>query len=235
MSKSTAKVLKGQEAEDKILEYVKKMNRPYGAVDVAANLKGAVAKATTQKILVALADRGELTQKTYAKTTFFVANQAKVATLPAETMTQLETEYKSIDEENKLLTTEIKSTNSELARLKATPSDAELDTQTAQVARSIAKITTLLQPLRSGAPLVSAEELAQVNANFVQWRTEWVKRKKIYLSLWGMMTDSMTPQDSAALVEELGIELDTEEHLSVESGPLCTRNAMDTNPLKRKR
>lgn len=41
------------------------MNRPYGAVDVAANLKGAVPKATTQKILLALAEKGELVQKIY--------------------------------------------------------------------------------------------------------------------------------------------------------------------------
>ena len=32
------------------------MNRPFGAVDVAASLKGTIAKATTQKILVALSD-----------------------------------------------------------------------------------------------------------------------------------------------------------------------------------
>ena len=41
------------------------MNRPFGAVDVAANLKGAVPKATTQKILIALAEKGEIVQKTY--------------------------------------------------------------------------------------------------------------------------------------------------------------------------
>jgi hypothetical protein len=41
------------------------MNRPYGAVDVAANLKGAVPKTATQKILVALAEKGELVMKTY--------------------------------------------------------------------------------------------------------------------------------------------------------------------------
>lgn len=41
------------------------MNRPYGAVDVAANLKGAVQKTNVQKILVALAEKGELVQKTY--------------------------------------------------------------------------------------------------------------------------------------------------------------------------
>jgi 26S proteasome regulatory subunit (ATPase 3-interacting protein) len=43
------------------------MNRPYGAVDVAANLKGAVPKATAQKILIALAEKGELVQKTYGQ------------------------------------------------------------------------------------------------------------------------------------------------------------------------
>ncbi|KAG7090969.1 hypothetical protein E1B28_010036 [Marasmius oreades] len=65
--KSDVKVLKGQEAEDKVLEYVKMMNRPYGAVDVSANLKGAVPKTATQKILVVLAEKGELVQKTYGK------------------------------------------------------------------------------------------------------------------------------------------------------------------------
>lgn len=43
------------------------MNRPYGAVDVAANLKGAVPKTATQKILVALAEKGELVQKVYGE------------------------------------------------------------------------------------------------------------------------------------------------------------------------
>jgi 26S proteasome regulatory subunit, ATPase 3, interacting protein len=69
-------------AEDKVLEYLKRvrayllirlfhelllfqMNRPYGAVDVSANLKGAVPKTATQKILLGLAEKGELVMKTY--------------------------------------------------------------------------------------------------------------------------------------------------------------------------
>jgi len=43
------------------------MNRPYGAVDVAANLKGAVPKSAVQKIMLALAEKGELTQKIYGE------------------------------------------------------------------------------------------------------------------------------------------------------------------------
>ena len=75
-------------AEDKVLEYIKRvkstsrssltyltsiiqMNRPFGAVDVSANLKGAVPKTATQKILVALAEKGELVQKTYGMSHHF--------------------------------------------------------------------------------------------------------------------------------------------------------------------
>ena len=46
------------------------MNRPFGAVDVSANLKGAVPKTATQKILVALAEKGEIVQKTYGGCSF---------------------------------------------------------------------------------------------------------------------------------------------------------------------
>jgi 26S proteasome regulatory subunit, ATPase 3, interacting protein len=45
-----------------------------------------------------------------------------------------------------------------------------------------------------------------------------------------MATDALPPQDAAALAEDLGIELDTDEHFAVEGGPLC-----ELPNLKRKR
>lgn len=102
------------------------MNRPYGAVDVAANLKGAVQKTNVQKILVALAEKGELVQKTYGtycglcknttdhpaffvgKTTFFVVNQSSLEVIPAEKLASLESELKTVEEENTLLVADVK-------------------------------------------------------------------------------------------------------------------------------
>jgi 26S proteasome regulatory subunit, ATPase 3, interacting protein len=105
------------------------MNRPFGAVDVAANLKGAVPKTATQKILVALTEKGELTQKLYGelglfqredgrvyhsirfnpgKTTFFVANQANMEAVSSDKLAALEAEYKTIDDENKLRVNDIR-------------------------------------------------------------------------------------------------------------------------------
>lgn len=110
------------------------MNRPFGAVDVSANLKGAVPKAATQKIMVALAEKGDLVQKTYGahivthiccipivdtrpagKTTFFVVNQANLEDMPSEKLAALEAEVKRIDEENKSLGAEVKSTGARMS------------------------------------------------------------------------------------------------------------------------
>ncbi|KAJ7714342.1 TBPIP-domain-containing protein [Mycena maculata] len=230
-AKSDVKVLKGQDAEDLVLDYVKRMNRPYGAVDVCANLKGAVPKAAVQKILLALAEKGELVQKTYGKTSFFVANQANIEAIPAEHIAVLEEEHKAIDEENKLLGAEVKTLNSEFARLKNTPTDAQLNVHIAELAEAIKKTDVQLQPLRSGAPLISAEDLEQVDADWVKWRAEWVRRRKIFNDFWQLATDAITPQDAQILAEDLGIEQDTDEHVAVERGPLGTAQ----KNLKRKR
>ncbi|KAG1718946.1 TBPIP-domain-containing protein [Suillus lakei] len=246
---SDVKVLKGQEAEDAILQYLKRMNRPFGAVDVAANLKGAVPKATTQKILVALAEKGEIVQKTYGKTSFFVANQASIDAVPADKLTELEVECKAVEESNNVLAVEVKAITAELSKLKNCPTDEELEAQIASTKEGMLQLTDRLVPLHSGAPLISAEELVKVDADWAKWRAEWIRRRKTigtsdassrvadYIgSFWQLATDSLPPQEADMLLEDLGIEFDTTEHKTLEKGPLCAiqgTNARDN--LKRKR
>lgn len=59
-----------------------------------------------------------------------------------------------------------------------------------------------LEPLRSGASIVSADELAAIDREWIQWRGEWVRRKKIFnkyvLSGWsGWTLLSWIPVDSS--------------------------------------
>lgn len=44
----------------------------------------------------------------------------------------------------------------------------------------IKQILARLDPLRSGAPLITPQELAQVDDDWVKWRAEWVRRKKVF-------------------------------------------------------
>ncbi|KAI0725347.1 TBPIP-domain-containing protein [Fomitopsis betulina] len=212
-------ILKGQEAEDKVLNYIKMMNRPFGAVDVSANLKGAVPKAATQKILVALAEKGDVVQKTYGKTTFFVANQDKLGDVSAEKLAALEKEHTLIEDENKTIAADVRTLSTaypELAKLRAAPTDEALTLSLATTLSATENAAKRLAPLRAGTPLVSPAELAQRAADAAMWRAEWVRRRKIFNMLWQLATDPLPPQEAAELSEELGVERDTPEHAALE-------------------
>ncbi|KAL5528963.1 hypothetical protein ACEPAG_4937 [Sanghuangporus baumii] len=223
-------VLKGLEAEEAVLRYLKKMNRPFGAVDVCANLKGAVPKTATQKILASLADKGEITQKGYGKTTFFVAKQSDLEDVPADKIATIETELKIIEDENKLLAESVKRATTEFNKLKNTPTDEELEQQLEDAKTTVEKTLEYLAPFRAGASsLLTDEEIAQSDSDWIKWRTEWVKRRKIFNNLWFLISDTLPPPQANELAEDLGIEYDTTEHNEVEKSPLCT-----TAPPKRR-
>lgn len=232
-NKADVKVLKGQDAEDAVLQYMKKMNRPYGAVDVSANMKGTVSKASAQKILVSLAEKGELVQKTYGKTTFFVANQDRIESIAAEKIASIEAEIKTMEAENTSLALQVKAYSAELGKLKSTPTDAELESRIKGTQAAINAALSRLEPLRSGTPIISPEDREQVQAEWQKWRAEWMRRKKVLLTFWQVLTETMTPQEAESLAEELGIEWDSGEHVALERSAIHNRKA--NNVLKRKR
>ena len=44
----------------------------------------------------------------------------------------------------------------------------------------VAKLREHLEPLRAGTPLVSTAELNALDVEWTQWRSEWVKRRKVF-------------------------------------------------------
>ncbi|KAF8591155.1 TBPIP-domain-containing protein [Ramaria rubella] len=214
-------VLKGVAAEKRVLEYVKEMNRPFGAADICANLKGAVAKASVQKILIALAEKGEITQKAYAKTLVFVAKQADLDEMPAETFEALEAEEKKLADENKASSAEIKSYTQDIAHLRNSPTNQELDGLLLETDQTLATLHQQLEPLRSGQTLVTAEELLQLDVEWQKWRALWVERRKVYNALCAIATEAMLPQEREDFQNELGIEYDTSEHSTLERSSIC--------------
>ncbi|CCO31728.1 Homologous-pairing protein 2 AltName: Full=Meiotic expression up-regulated protein 13 [Rhizoctonia solani AG-1 IB] len=174
--KEKAPVLKGKDAEDAVLKYLKKTNRPYGSSDISANLKNAVSKAATQKILLSLAERELVTQKTYGKATYFVAPQSSTSEFaPAEV------ESMSADlEKTKERIHSVIDARKELAKVKSSPTDDNLKHMLEETQNQIELLTRTLEPLRKGQTPISESDLAQLDADWVRWRAEWVKRKKVF-------------------------------------------------------
>lgn len=210
------KTLKGKEAEDRVVGYLREMNRPFGAADISANIKGVVSKPATQKILLAAAERGEITQKTYGKVQLFVANQADLEDLPENKRQELSTEIQSLAEQNRELNMKNKALQQELARIRSMPTDADLLTNITQIRTKVNEALSQLEPLRQGAPMVTQEELCEMETSWKKYRAEWILRKKIFKELWCSFTDQLPPSESQDLASDLGIEFDTEEHVELE-------------------
>lgn len=128
--------------------------------------------------------------------------------MPAEKLKHLEAELSTIEEENKELQAQVKTAmsglcfklahtlnltgfelltnhgsrlNTELNKVKNTPTDDDLARQVEETENQVAKTLGYLEPLRSGQTLISPEEMAQLDADWAKWRAEWVSRKKIYM------------------------------------------------------
>ncbi|KAI0035379.1 TBPIP-domain-containing protein [Vararia minispora EC-137] len=241
--KQDAVILKGQDAEDVVLNYMLSMNRPFGYTDVFNNLHGSVQKASVSKILVSLAEKGALTQKLYGKVAIFVANQGNMPTLPQAECDALEKAGKDAEELKKAISTEFKVACAELTRIKTKQTDEELAQQTAETEAKAAQLRAHLEPLRSGAPLLTKAQLAELDTEWTCWHAEWLRRRKIFrehvlfsyfcqitfeqsFRFWDMVTGNCSPQDARTLEEDLGIELDSPEHIALGKSPLG-------NPLRR--
>ncbi|KAG8890331.1 hypothetical protein FRB98_009399 [Tulasnella sp. 332] len=185
--------LKGKEAEERILKYMKEANRPYGAADVSANIKGVVSKPATQKILALLAERGLITQKTY-----------DCDELSSEQFDALEGQIKALEEEVKDLTAKQKQLNSELKEVRSTPKDAELDASNLKMESQIEGLEKALEPLRAGAVPISEAEVLKLEQDWMKWKIEWVSRKKVFKAAWGTATESLDSNEGIELADQLG-------------------------------
>lgn len=64
-----------------------------------------------------------------------------------------------------------------------------------------------LAALRSGAPLMSAADVAAVETTFTRLMDAWGRRRRMFLNIWDGVSENMDGNRSA-LFEEIGVETD---------------------------
>ncbi|GAA5884773.1 hypothetical protein JCM6882_005387 [Rhodosporidiobolus microsporus] len=191
--------LKGDQAEELVLNYLKEQNRPYGATDISANLKGRVSKPQAQKALAALLEKGEIMGKTFGKTTIYCALQDGDADLSPE-------ELAALDEQNQTLTSEEQKLKEELKVLAVRKAEATKALRTSELSRAVqdseAKIPALTATLASrkaaassssssphGPSALSAAALLALSQQYTSLLALATKRRKIALEIEGMLLE----------------------------------------------
>ncbi|RXK39104.1 hypothetical protein M231_03609 [Tremella mesenterica] len=221
------KVVKGDEAEEMVLQYLKSVNRPYSSTDVSANLKNKVPKPAAQKIMLTLAERGEIVKKEYGKQQVFVYNQSNLPVLSGKQMNTIDTELKKVQGELEEKRKELKDLQSHLSSKMALPKTKDLgkDIENLRVENDLT--TQALAPYRTtdnGQPAVSPltkDDAKRIDDEFVKWRKEWVDRRKVYKEALGALCDGGAIDSVPAFEEDQGISPDDEESKAVEEGDFC--------------
>jgi 26S proteasome regulatory subunit (ATPase 3-interacting protein) len=119
-----------------------------------------------------------------------------MVSMTPEELTATEDACKAIEEGCKELAARIKAANAGtsrihplpfildrvtgLAKTKSTPRDDELSAILVDLRAQKSAMEERLGPLRSGALVLSATDLAALDSEWTKWRAEWVRRRKIF-------------------------------------------------------
>jgi len=195
------------QAELIVLEYLRKTNRPYSAIDISSNLNNLVSKAAAQKLLVKLAEDKVIETKTWGKLSVYYAKQMQTATVSAEDLAELDAGIEKLKSDIESLKKETRDLTTGLKQIQDTPQTSDLPGLLSQCEEETHSLQQKLDCITSGAaPLVSEEELQEAENSHKQMVKQWHSRKKLFQAMWAEVVEQV--EKPKELEEKLGIEHD---------------------------
>ncbi|CAI2172799.1 4991_t:CDS:2 [Funneliformis geosporum] len=195
-----APAAKGDDAEQMVLDYLKKTNRPYSANDISSNLHGAVTKVIAQKVLGNLVEKTEVCCKPYGKQSVYVINQEELNDMDVK-IDELKKEIDGYKEKNRQLTSELTTLNNSLTNDQC---EERIKTLTEQNK----KYEERLEELRSGTKKFSVDDAKLIDDKFERNRKFWKQRKRMFDEIVSTMLENIDMKKNVFEDEELGIERD---------------------------
>ncbi|RHZ51117.1 hypothetical protein CDV55_101677 [Aspergillus turcosus] len=173
-----------------ILDYLRKQNRPYSAIDVSANLHNKVSKTQTAKVLRELHRKKEIEARISGKQTVYHALQDASDEVTMEAARAMDEKIKQLQAQLTTLKTKEKKARTELAMLSAKPLLCELRHDVSQLEQETQVISSRLKEIQeSDSTQVSPEEKAELGKEWRRWNKTAIVRKRICRDLWGKCLD----------------------------------------------
>ncbi|QGA21393.1 hypothetical protein EYB26_009103 [Talaromyces marneffei] len=195
-----------------ILEYLRKQNRPYSALDVSTNLHGKVTKTYTMKALKEMHERKEIEGRAAGKQMVYHAIQQVDANDTTGTKGRDPNQpTKDFEEKISVLKIREKDLREKLATINAVIPIPILKDQIANLEEKKAllgsQVSTLSAEMQKSSDCVCKEDFDRIDLEWRKWHSQVTSRKRIFLEFWVRCTEVL-PQDMtpADLKETLGIE-----------------------------
>ncbi|KAL4211963.1 PSMC3 interacting protein [Rhizopus azygosporus] len=208
-----------KEEEHAVLEYMKKVNRPYSATDVFNNLHSKYSKTHIIKALDKLVEEGKVMSKTYGKSVVYSIKQDVVESdETGQTLDSLEVEINKVSDELNAVKNENKKLEGELSKLKSDLTTKEVTELIQKYKQENDELEQRLNHLKSGVVLIPPEKRKRADEEFTRNRDQWKKRRTMFQTIFKTVTEHM-PGKPDELKEELGIE---EDSIPYDKDPLAS-------------
>uniref|UniRef100_A0A7S4NKJ7 Homologous-pairing protein 2 winged helix domain-containing protein n=1 Tax=Paramoeba aestuarina TaxID=180227 RepID=A0A7S4NKJ7_9EUKA len=181
MPTAKPKVVKGKEAKKLIQDYMVAQNRPFGAGIVQSNLKNAVGKTETVRILDELVEEGVLESKDYKKFRYYWANQRNIP--EARDPSDIKKEIENAEFELKTLSNEAVTIQKKRDALQSALSDEDLEAKIAALEKENAELSTRLQEAKGSSESVSKDSVEKIDKALKSQVTAWRKRKRCAMDM----------------------------------------------------
>ncbi|KAL1962789.1 hypothetical protein VTN77DRAFT_9158 [Rasamsonia byssochlamydoides] len=191
-----------------ILEYLRKQNRPYSAIDISTNLHNKVTKTSAVKTLKELHERKEIEGRAAGKQLVYHTLQDLSEVDTPETIAAVDEEIQQIQNELSDVKIREKELREKLAVVCAIIPMTELcDSVSKLEEEKAASLDRLSKLQEQGTVCISVEEMTRVEKEWKTWQNHVQTRRRIFHELWARCTEVL-PEDTTEedLKETLGLE-----------------------------
>ncbi|KAJ8061532.1 hypothetical protein OCU04_009345 [Sclerotinia nivalis] len=211
--KEKVKAVTGDEAQEVLMEYLIRENRPFSAGDVSGNLHGKVTKTLTDKLLKELSNSGLINGKGTngdgkGSQWVYWALQSP-STLSPEELAAMDLEIENLRAKIPELRMDVKKLNIKLGGLQKELGVAELKERIEKLEEEKREKEGRLRGLKEGGvKVVRKEEVERVGKELSYWGRMRGVRKRGFLNVEGVLLEGMGREE---IWERAGIEGDEEE------------------------
>ncbi|EYE96298.1 putative TBP interacting domain protein [Aspergillus ruber CBS 135680] len=194
-----------------ILDYLRKQNRPYSAIDISSNLHNKVTKAYAAKALRELHQNKEVEGRVAGKQTVYHALQDSSDEATTGVIANLDEEIKQLEENLTTLKNNEKNARAELVTIRSKPLLSELRQDIDRLEKEKDSMLARLDEFhgRDSSVQVSPKEQAEVEREWKRWQKQVIVRRRICRDMWmkcsEVVSEGMTREE---LWESLGLEGD---------------------------
>ncbi|KAF5870727.1 putative tbp1-interacting protein tbpip protein [Botrytis fragariae] len=206
--KEKVKAVTGDEAQEVLLEYLSRENRPFSAGDISGNLHGKVTKTLTDKLLKELCNSGLINGKGTngdgkGSQWVYWALQDPNSSLSPEQLAEMDSQIQDLQGRLPELKMDARKLNIQLAGMKKEMGVQELKDKIEKLEEGKREKEERLRELREGKDVVRKEEVERVEREFAYWGKMRGVRKRGFEGVEGMLLEGMSRED---VWEKAGIE-----------------------------